>query len=61
LADNFLSEGSWMLSTFENLEDAIKLASIDCELALKDIYPNLNIANVTINSYIKAILSLGKE
>jgi len=32
------SEGSWMLSTFDNLEDVVKLVSIDCELALKDIY-----------------------
>jgi len=35
-------EGSWMLSTFENLEDVVKLVSIDCELALKDIYLKVN-------------------
>jgi len=32
------NEGSWMLSRFENFEDIVKLASIDCELALKNIY-----------------------
>ena len=31
-------EGRWTLLTFENLEDVVKLASINCELALKDIY-----------------------
>lgn len=31
-------EGRWALLTFENLEDVVNLASIDCELALKDIY-----------------------
>ena len=32
------SEGCWILAVFENLEDVVKLASIDCELALKNIY-----------------------
>jgi Uma2 family endonuclease len=31
-------EGRWAFLTFENLEDVVKLASIDCDLALKDIY-----------------------
>ncbi len=35
-------EGRWALLTFENLEDIVKLASIDCELALKDIYLKVN-------------------
>jgi len=34
-------EGRWILATFENLEDVVKLASIDCELALKDIYAKI--------------------
>ncbi|MGH7596165.1 MAG: Uma2 family endonuclease [bacterium] len=35
-------EGRWAFLTFENLEDVVKLASIDCELALKDIYLKVN-------------------
>jgi len=31
-------KGRWLLAAFENLEDIVKLASIDCELALQDIY-----------------------
>lgn len=35
-------EGRWALLTFENLEGIVNLASIDCELALKDIYLKVN-------------------
>lgn len=37
-------KGRWSLSVFENLEDVLKLASIDCALALKDIYAKVNLA-----------------
>jgi Uma2 family endonuclease len=36
------SEGSWLLSTFDNLENVVQLVSIGCELALKDIYLKIN-------------------
>lgn len=35
-------EGRWALLTFENLEGIVNLASLDCELALKDIYLKVN-------------------
>jgi Uma2 family endonuclease len=35
-------EGRWILAAFENLEDVIELASIGCELKLKDIYRKIN-------------------
>ena len=38
------SEGRWWLTTFEQLEDLVKLSSIDCALALKDIYAKVNLA-----------------
>jgi Uma2 family endonuclease len=31
-------DGRWILSETEQLDDVIKLTSIDCELALKEIY-----------------------
>lgn len=35
-------EGRWILAAFENLEDVVQLASIGCELALKDIYRKID-------------------
>jgi len=39
------SDRTWMYSRYENLEDIVRLESINCELSLKDIYvkvPNLS-------------------
>jgi len=36
------SAGRWLLAEFESLDDVIKLTSINCELALKDIYLKVN-------------------
>jgi Uma2 family endonuclease len=32
------SVGRWLLAEFESLDDVIKLSSINCELAVKDVY-----------------------
>jgi Uma2 family endonuclease len=37
------SKGRWILAVFENPEDVVKLASIDCVLALKDIYTKVDL------------------
>lgn len=37
-------KGRWGLAVFEHLDDIVKLASIDCALALKDIYAKVNLA-----------------
>jgi hypothetical protein len=31
-----------MLAEFESLDEVVKLASINCELALKDVYRKVN-------------------
>jgi len=36
------SVGRWMLAEFESLDEMVKLASINCELALKDVYRQVN-------------------
>jgi Uma2 family endonuclease len=36
------SVGRWTLSEFESLDDVVKMTSIDCELALKDVYLKVN-------------------
>ena len=37
-------KGRWGLVAFENLDDVVKLASIECALALKDIYAKVDFA-----------------
>lgn len=34
--------GRWLLTEFESLDNVVKLTSINCELALKDIYLKVN-------------------
>jgi Uma2 family endonuclease len=36
------SPGRWLLTEFESLDDVVKLTSINCELALKDVYLKVN-------------------
>jgi Uma2 family endonuclease len=39
------SDRTWMYSQYQNLEEVVKLESIDCELSLKDVYvkvPNIS-------------------
>jgi Uma2 family endonuclease len=36
------SPGRWLLAEFESLDDVVVLTSINCELALKDIYLKVN-------------------
>lgn len=37
-------KGRWILEVLDHLEDIVKLASIGCELALKDIYAKVDFA-----------------
>lgn len=34
--------GRWLLAEFESLDEVVKLTSINCELALKDVYLKVN-------------------
>ena len=36
------SPGRWLLAEFESLDDVVVLTSINCELALKDVYLKIN-------------------
>lgn len=36
------SVGRWLLAEYESLDDVIKLTSINCDLALKDVYLKVN-------------------
>lgn len=40
------SAGRWLLAEFESLDDVIKLTSINCVLALKDVYLKINFQEV---------------
>jgi Uma2 family endonuclease len=38
------ADNRWVQHEFNDLSDVVKLASMDCELALRDIYANVNFA-----------------
>jgi Uma2 family endonuclease len=35
--------GRWLLAEFESLDDVVRLTSINCDLALKDVYLKVNL------------------
>lgn len=37
------SVGRWLLAEFESLDDVVRLTSINCELAIKDVYLKVNL------------------
>jgi Uma2 family endonuclease len=41
------SVGRWLLAEFESLDDVIELTSINCELAVKDVYLKVNFKETT--------------
>jgi Uma2 family endonuclease len=40
--------GRWLLAEFESLDDVVKLTSINCDLALKDVYLKVDLPQVEV-------------